>query len=170
MPRPLFRALTLAALVSAGSLSAQTTKVALGGIRTDPNAPVEITADRLEADQARGTAVFSGGVVVHQGPLTLAAPRVEVIYASDGSGGMDRVLASGGVTMTSGTDAAEAAEAAYDVSAGVVVMTGNVLLTQGPTTLAGQKFTADLSDGTGVMEGRVAVTIPAREGTGTGGN
>lgn len=165
---PIIRALTLAVLVVAGPAMAQTTEVSLGGIRTDPNAPVEITADRLDADQAAGTAIFTGNVVVIQGPMTLAAPRVEVIYEQDGSGTMDSVLASGGVTMTSGTDMAESDDADYAVESGIMVLTGNVLLTQGPTTMAGERLTANLDDGTGVMEGRVAVVIPGRAEDGAG--
>ena len=161
MLRSPLRALTLSACLFAGVATAQTTQVALGGIRTDPNAPVEIEADRLVANQEQGSALFSGNVIVAQGPMILSAPQVEVYYSADGSGGMDRVRASGGVTMTSGTDAAEGQEAVYTVESGVVVMTGNVLLTQGNTTLSGQRFVADLSDGTGVMEGRVSVVIPA---------
>ena len=159
-PKPLI-ALCLALLVPVAPLWAQSTEIALGGIRTDRNAPVEITADRLEADQAAGTAVFLGNVVVGQGPLRLAAPRVEVIYATGDTGRMERVLASGGVTMTSGSDAAEGQEAVYTLADSTIVMTGDVLLTQGPTTIAGQRFTANLADGTGRMEGRVAVVIPA---------
>lgn len=165
MPRHRLCALTLAASLCAGSLAAQTTEIALGGIRTDRNAPVEITADRLEANQAAGTAVFTGNVVVGQGPLRLTAPRVEVIYAIDDGSRMDRVLASGGVTVASGPDAAEGQEAVYTLADSTIVLTGNVLLTQGATTMAGQRFTANLADGTGRMEGRVAVVIPAAPAT-----
>ena len=49
MMHPPFRALTLAALLLPAAAAAQTTEVQLGGIRSDPNAPVEITADRLQA-------------------------------------------------------------------------------------------------------------------------
>lgn len=167
------RALILTAALAVPMLPApapaQTTDVRLGGIRTDRNAPVEITADRLEADQAAGRALFTGNVVVTQGPLRLTAPQVEVVYAGDGSGAMDRAVATGGVTMTSGDDAAEGQEAVYTIAEGIIVLTGDVLLTQGPQTLAGQRFTADLDDGTGVMEGRVAVVIPPRADPADGG-
>lgn len=170
MLRTIPRALILAALLAAGPAAAQTTEIALGGLRTDPNAPVEISADRLEANQTGGNAVFSGNVVVGQGPLRLAAPRVEVVYAADGSGGVDRVLAMGGVTLTSGPDAAEAEQAVFSIESGQVVMMGNVLLTQGATTIAGQRLTANLEDGTGLMEGRVAVVIPSSRDGGDGSN
>lgn len=163
MMRSPFRALALAALLLPATAAAQTTEVQLGGIRTDPDAPVEITADRLEADQNAGLAIFTGDVVMIQGPMRLTAPRVEVFYATDGSGDMDRAHATGGVTMTSGEDAAEGQEAVYTIADGVVVMTGDVLLLQQGQTIAGQRFTANLDDGTGVMEGRVAVVIPPRQ-------
>lgn len=163
MMRSPFHALLLATLLLPAPAAAQSTEVQLGGIRTDPNAPVEITADRLEADQNAGIAVFTGNVVMIQGPMRLTAPRVDVFYATDGSGDMDRAHATGGVTMTSGEDAAEGQEAVYTIADGVVVMTGDVLLLQRGQTIAGQRFTANLDDGTGVMEGRVAVVLPPRQ-------
>lgn len=161
MPQTSLRALAVFALLISAPAAAQTTEVALGGLRTDPDAPVQITADRLQADQDAGTAVFTGDVVVVQGEMVMAAPRVEVFYAADGSGTLDRVHATGGVTLTSPGDAAEGEDAVYTPADTTVVMTGNVLLTQGTTTLAGQMLTADLSQGTGVMEGRVSMLIPA---------
>lgn len=161
MPQAHFRALSLVALLAATPAAAQTTEVSLGGLRTDPDAPVQITADRLVADQDAGTAVFTGDVVVVQGQMVMAAPRVEVFYAADGSGTLERVHASGGVTLTSEAEAAEGEDAVYTPADSTVVMTGSVLLTQGSTTLAGEMLTADLGQGTGVMEGRVSMLIPA---------
>jgi lipopolysaccharide export system protein LptA len=161
MPHTHLLALGLAALLAAAPAAAQTTEISLGGLRTDPDAPVQITADRLEADQDSGTAVFTGDVVVIQGQMVMAAPRVEVFYAADGSGTLERVHATGGVTLTSDAEAAEGEDAVYTPADTTVVMTGDVLLTQGTTTLAGQMLTADLSQGTGVMEGRVSMLIPA---------
>ncbi len=49
-------------------------------MKHDATQPVEITSDRLELDQAAGSAVFTGTVKVGQGTLRLAADRVEVFY------------------------------------------------------------------------------------------
>jgi lipopolysaccharide export system protein LptA len=86
--------------------------------------------------------------------MRLTAPRVEVIYGTEGQQ-IKEIHAEGGVTIVTATDAAEAREARYDIATGALVMSGSVLLTQGPSTIAGERLVADLRAGTGRMEGRV---------------
>lgn len=160
---PFKRALTAAWLCLAITMAlpalalAQGATVAFGGLQHDSSLPVEIAADALEIDQATGKAVFRGNVVVGQGEMKLSAARVEVEYASGGSatGEVQRLHATGGVTLVSGAEAAEAQEAVYSIGSSQIVMTGDVLLTQGQNALSGQKLTVNLDGGTGVMEGRV---------------
>ena len=86
-------------------------EVPFGGLSHDATLPVEITADRLDLDQAAGSAVFSGTVKVGQGTLRLAADRVEVFYdeaAAAPTGKVQRMVATGNVTLANGTEAAEA--------------------------------------------------------------
>lgn len=138
--------------------SAQGADVAFGGLRHDASLPVEITADELTVDQASGSAVFAGNVVAGQGSLRLSAGNVRVEYAGgqgDGTGRVDTLRATGGVTLVNGGEAAEASEAVYSVSAGEIVLSGDVLLTQGGNALSGEKLTIDLGTGSGRMEGRV---------------
>lgn len=136
---------------------AQDTGISFGGLTQDTDAPVEVAADTLDVNQADGTAVFSGNVLVTQGELRLSAARVQVVYAAgDGSSGrIEELLASGGVTIANATEAAEGQDARYNIDAGSVVMTGDVVLTQGATALSGNSLTIDLNTGTGRMEGRV---------------
>ena len=42
------------------------------------NAPIDLTAERLEVQDRSDRAIFSGGVVVRQAELTLNAPRLTV--------------------------------------------------------------------------------------------
>lgn len=131
-------------------------QVPFGGLQHDATLPVEIAADGLELDQSSGTAVFTGGVTVGQGSLRLAADRLEVFYAgADGTGRVERMLASGNVTLSNGAEAAEAARATYAVADGIIEMEGDVLLTQGENALSSQRLRIDLAAGTGVLEGRV---------------
>ncbi len=145
--------------LAAAAAAAQGTDVAFGGLKHDPTLPVEVTADRLSIDQSDGTAVFSGNVVVGQGEMRLAAAEVRVRYAAQGSsdatGRIQELIATGGVTLVSGAEAAEAREAVYSVATGIIVMTGDVVLTQGRNALSGDRLTVNLTAGTGVMEGRV---------------
>lgn len=162
---------------------AQGTTVPFGGMKHDATLPVEITSDRLDLDQAAGTAVFTGTVKVGQGTLRLAADRVEVFYdnAPDAgakqaphvgeekakpaapaaaatpasTGRVRRMVAIGNVTLANGTEAAEAEKATYEVAAGTVEMEGDVLLTQGQNALSSERLSIDLNQGTGRLEGRV---------------
>ncbi len=138
---------------------AQGTTVAFGGIKNDTSLPVEVTADQLEVNQTDATAVFTGNVVVIQGEMRMSAAAVRVEYLKDDTSKIDRILASGGVVITSPTEAAEGSDAIYTVASGEVVMTGDVLLTQGGSTIAGQKLVVDLETGKGRMDGRVKTII-----------
>ena len=131
-----------------------------------PDTPVEVTSDNLTVDQASGSAVFAGHVLVAQGPLKLSAGSLRVEYAAGSSGGRGRIArmeASGGVTLASATEAAEADTATYTVASGEIVMTGNVLLTQGATALTGDRVVVDARTGNARVEGRVrTVLAPAK--------
>ncbi|WP_334195228.1 LptA/OstA family protein [Pararhodobacter sp.] len=149
--------LVLALALPAAPVGAQQ-KIAFGELNQDTSLPVQVQADQLAVNNADGSAVFSGNVVVTQGEMKLAAGEVKVSYGT-GQKNIEQLLASGGVTVTNLGDAAEAREALYTIASGVIVLSGNVLLTQGPSAMAGQKLTINLKDGTGVMEGRVTTTF-----------
>ncbi len=139
-------------------LLAQGANVAFGGLKHDASQPVEITADELTVDQQSGQAVFIGNVVAGQGEMRLSAARVEVKYATENgqqTGDIDQIVASGGVTLVNGGEAAESRDAVYSVAAAEIVMTGDVILTQGANALSGEKLTVDLESGAGRMTGRV---------------
>ncbi len=133
--------------------------VAFGGIKGDPTLPVEVTADSLSVDQGNGKATFSGNVLIGQGAMRLSAAEVRVEYAKDDKSKIERMFATGGVTLVNGADAAESREADYAVGSGTIVMRGDVLLTQGPNAISGQTLTVDISTGKGVMEGRVKTVL-----------
>ena len=141
-----------------GSARAEGTQVAFGAIKADPSLPVEVTADSLDVNQADGSAVFVGNVLIGQGVMRLSARRVLVIYNQE-KGGIQRLEATGDVILVSGPDAAEADRADYSIDSGVVVMTGNVLLTQGQNALTSEKMTVNLTTGTANMVGRVKTIL-----------
>ena len=97
---------------------AQGAQVAFGADQQDPSAPIEVTADALSVNQTDGTAIYTGNVLVSQGDMRMAAARVLVVYAEEQSA-IDRIEATGGVTLVSGEEAAEAdrAEAASGTEA-----------------------------------------------------
>lgn len=147
------RVLCLAS-VFAGPAVAQQTDIRFGGLQQDTSLPVEVTSDTLSVDQASGEAVFTGNVMAKQGDMRLTAETVRVEYTAGGDG-IDQLIATGGVTLVSPTDAAEADEAVYSIASGTVVMTGNALLTQGRTVISGDALTVNLGDGSGTVTGNV---------------
>lgn len=158
-PVKFLHALAMTTLVGFASPTfAQGTQVAFGAIQQDTSAPVEVSADQLNVDQNTGEALFTGNVVVGQGEMRLSAPRVLVIY-QENSSEIERMEATGGVTLVSGPDAAEASRADYSVGSGVIVMTGDVLLTQGRSAISGDRMTVQLDDGTAQVQGRVKTIL-----------
>ncbi|WP_295042493.1 lipopolysaccharide transport periplasmic protein LptA [uncultured Paracoccus sp.] len=149
----MLRAVLTALILAAGPAVAQ--NVAFGGMRADITAPVEVAADSLSVNQADGSAVFTGNVVIGQGDMRLSADRVTVIYAEGGQSRIRSLDASGNVTLVSGQDAAEAQAARYDVASGNVTLTGDVVLTQGQNVLTGETMQVNLGSGTAQVQGRV---------------
>ncbi|MDP5084811.1 MAG: LptA/OstA family protein [Yoonia sp.] len=143
--------------VTSGIAAAQT-NVNLGGITVDTSAAIEVTADSLSVDQETGEAVFEGGVVILQGDLRLTASRVEIVYGTSNSQ-ISRLLASGGVTFVTAEEAAEAEQADYDVTSGLLLLTGEVLLTQGASAISAEQMTINVTDGTATMDGRVRTLL-----------
>ncbi|MGR3493730.1 lipopolysaccharide transport periplasmic protein LptA [Citreimonas sp.] len=154
----MIRRLMLAATLVAFPFVASAQQVAFGSMQQDTSAPVEVTADQLSVSQSDGTATYSGDVVIVQGDMRLAAPQVLVVYSEE-AGRIDRLEATGGVTLVSGEEAAEAERADYDIEGGTVTLSGDVLLTQGDNALTAQSMVVDLDTGMAEMSGRVRTVL-----------
>ena len=152
--RTAFLMLGITLALATGLLAQEAAGVAFGSLKQDTTLPVEVGADSLTVNQTEGTALFTGNVLIVQGEMRLAAAEVAVEYAEAGKG-IRSLLATGGVTLTNPTDAAQADRALYVIDSGTVEMTGNVLLTQGGSAMSGERLVIDLKTGTGRMDGRV---------------
>lgn len=155
------RALVLALWLTclAAPLAWGQTAIGFGGVPHDASQPIEVTSDSLRVDQTNGNAVFTGNVVIIQGDLRMAAGEVSVTYGTGEAQQIREVLATGGVLLTRGADAAEGEQAEYSVTESTVMLTGNVLVTQGRQTIAGDRLNIDLATGNGTVEGRVRTVL-----------
>jgi lipopolysaccharide export system protein LptA len=153
--------LTAALLIALGSapLAAQSTNLTLSGMNAVRGLPVEIRADQLEVDNTTGETVFSGNAILGQGEMRIAAPLIRIIYETEGERRIERLEASGGVTLVTAEEAAEAQSAVYEVIGGTVRMTGAVILTQGQNILSGDRLDVNLRTGQGRMDGNVRTLI-----------
>jgi lipopolysaccharide export system protein LptA len=149
-----FAALTAAALGADHAL-AQEGVSALKGHNS--RAPVDISADRGEAQDRADRVVFAGNVVVKQEELTLRTARLTVAYSNNDSSGngidINRIDASGGVVVTSPSETARGDFGVYDLDKALITLVGNVRLDRGGSFLNGGRLTIDLNSGRAVMDG-----------------
>ena len=167
MMRKFHKIIISAALVLLGSAliaSSQTTSLAFGAKSHDTKQPVEIVSDDFSLNQTEGLAEFTGHVVVGQGDMRISADKINAEFtpAKEGEKSeITKMVATGHVTLVSGTQAAEAQTAIYLIKEGTIKMAGNVLVTQGENTLSGKKMTIHLKDGSAEIEGRVKTVFQA---------
>ena len=151
---------TVTILVSSCCLALPTfsqTSLSVGGFSSNPDEPIEMTADKLTVSQTDGSARFDGNVVIAQGNIKIMAQLVVVTYLE--SGGIDQLSASGGVTVVTQTESAEAEFANYDLSSHSLALSGDVLLTQGQSMISSDTMNINLTTGAAVIEGRVRTVL-----------
>ena len=148
---------SLAAGLIAGTVGA----LAFGGVAGaqsiagfNSNQPVDYAADRIELQDRQKRVVLSGDVVITQGDLRLTAGRTTVAYTDSGSLRIQRIDATGGVTMTRGSERASGSAGVYDFNRRVIVLSGGVALRRGSDTLNGGRLTIDLNSGLSSVDGR----------------
>lgn len=136
------------------------------------NSPVDVEADRIEVQDRADRAIFSGNVVARQGNMTMNAARVTVIYTNNNGVDVQRMEATGGVTLRTPTETAQGSVGLYDVDRRLVTLIGGVHLTQGQNRVQGGRLVLDLNSHRAVMDGggstgRVSgrFTVPRRQGT-----
>jgi lipopolysaccharide export system protein LptA len=118
------------------------------------NQPVNYAADRIELQDRQNRVVLSGDVVITQGDLRLTAGRTTVAYTDAGALSIQRIDATGGVTVTRGNERASGAAGVYDFNRRVIVLSGGVALRRGSDTLNGGRLTIDLNSGLASVDGR----------------
>lgn len=158
---PLAFILAPSLLMLAGPATSQDAVSALKGHNS--KAPVDVAADRIELQDRSDRALLSGDVEIKQGDLTLKAPRVTVAYTRAGGTEIQRLDASGGVTVISPSETARSQYAIYDFDRRLITMLGGVSLSRGGSNINGGRLVIDLNTG------RASVDGSAVGGTRTGG-
>jgi lipopolysaccharide export system protein LptA len=130
--------------------------------------PLQITAARLEADQTKGTVIFSGSVKAVYGDATLYSDELRVYFKPKpepakgtpkppqektdqsplgdmGAEKIDRIVAKGNVRMVQEDRVATGDEAVYYQDRDEVVLTGNPQLWRAENTLKGERIIFNLA-------------------------
>ena len=100
-------------------------------VNHNSNAPVDFNAGRIEVQDRADRVVLSGAVRVEQAGLVLNAARMTVAYSNSGGIDVNRIDASGGVTIRKSGDTARGNVAIYDLNRRLITLVGNVTLQQG---------------------------------------
>lgn len=117
-------------------------------------APVAFDAGRIEMQDKQNRVVLSGNVIVTQAGLRVNSQRMLVNYTNAGSLSIQRITATGGVTVSRGGESALGDVAIYDFNRRIITLAGNVRLKRGGDTLSGGRLVIDLASGVSSIDGR----------------
>jgi lipopolysaccharide export system protein LptA len=148
---------TLLLALPAASVPAQSQRQPASALKGhDSNAPVDVSADRIEVQDRADRAVFAGNVHVRQAELTLDTSRLTIAYSGGTGGGgiqIRRLDAAGGVTVTSPSERARGDFGVYDLDRKLITLIGNVRLVRGDNHVNGSRLVIDLNSGRAVIDG-----------------
>lgn len=122
------------------------------------NAPVDVSADRIEVQDRADRAIFAGNVHVVQAEMTLDTPRLTVAYSGGQNTGnnnvqIHRLDAAGGVVVKSPTETAKGDFGIYDLDRKLITLIGNVQLNREQNQVNGSRLVIDLDSGRAVVDG-----------------
>lgn len=140
---------------------------ALGAFKTDPTAPIDIDAERLDVDDKAKTATFHGDVHAVQGDFVIHTTDLVAFYTgstglgvdpkgdpkADPAGGgsqLTRIEARRKVVITSAKTGQKAVgdRAEFDLKHNTVILSGaDVVLTQGQNVVKGSNLKIDMTTG-----------------------
>jgi lipopolysaccharide export system protein LptA len=147
-------ALTSAGLLTTAALAQQKQEQPVSALKGhDRNAPVDVSADRIEVQDRADRAIFAGNVHVKQAELTLDAERLTVAYSSTGGVQIKRLDAAGGVIVRSPSEVAKGSFGVYDLDRRLITLIGDVQLNRGDNQVNGSRLVIDLDSGRAVIDG-----------------
>lgn len=140
------------------------------------NHPIEISADRLEAYDAKKVVLFSGNAIAVQGDRIIKAEKIYLYYTKDEresgreglrnlgkTGDLEKIEARGHVSVSQGDRLVTGEQAVYYQESQKIVMTGSAVMQQGNNIVRGDKIEVFLNENRGVVEAaenkRVKATI-----------
>ncbi len=159
--KPISLSRTAIRSLAAGLIAGTVATVAFGGFVAqgqaisgfNSNSPVNFAADRIEIQDRQDRVVLSGNVDISQADLRLRAARTTIAYTDAGSLQIQRIDATGGVTVARGGETARGDVAIYDINARIITLAGNVQLNRGGDKLNGGRLVIDLDKSVASING-----------------
>jgi len=119
----------------------------------DSRLPINVTADRLDADDLARQVTFLGNVVARQGDVVIYAARLTLFYAAE-SREIERVEADGDVRIVQGERVATGQKGVLYREEGRVVLTGAARVHQGEDFVEGDEIIVLLNEEKSIVQGR----------------
>jgi lipopolysaccharide export system protein LptA len=126
----------------------------------DRSQPIDITADRLEADDAARRMKFVGNVVARQGTLAIYAAEVVIAYREGGQE-VETIEADGGVRIVQGERVATARKGIFYRNEGRLLLSGDARVKQGEDFVQGEEITVLLGEEKSIVQGREGSRVNA---------
>jgi lipopolysaccharide export system protein LptA len=150
--------LTLCLLLLSAGLTPAAEKTSAS--RYDNRQPINISADRLEADDVARQVRFVGNVAARQGDVVIYAASLTLFYL-EGSQEVDRIEAERDVRIVQGARVATGDNAVFYRTDGRVVLTGNARVNQGADFVEGDVITVLLGEEKSIVQGREGSRVNA---------
>jgi lipopolysaccharide export system protein LptA len=138
------------AILAPNAVQAQGMADVASGLRTDPDAPIEVEADQLDIYDKKKVAIFTGNVIAKQGETQLNTSTLTIHYSGGGAGtaqSITRLEANGGVIVSQKDQKATGNRAFVDMTKEQITLSGNGVLTQGKNVLRGKELFIDMRTG-----------------------
>jgi lipopolysaccharide export system protein LptA len=121
-------------------------------LSSENRGPVEVSSDRMEADDQAQTLIFAGNAVASQDDVTIYGDRLTVKYRGE-KREIEQVIAEGAVRIVQGGRVATGEKAVLYHLEERIVMTGSPVVRDGENFVKGQKITIYLNDKRSVVTG-----------------
>ena len=125
--------------------------------RHDSGAPIDFGAQHIEIQERDHRVLLTGSVKITQAEMTLNSARMTLTYTGEiTSPEVNRIDASGGVTVTRPDQSATAQYGVYDINRRVITLLGGVTLRQGGNVIQGSRLSINLDTGRATIDGSSA--------------
>lgn len=106
--------------------------------------PINITSDRMEADNRNRTVDFFGNVVAKREDMVIFSDRISAFYTEEG--GIRKIIAHGNVKINQQDRIATCTQATFFQPSQKIVLTGKPKVWQGKNIVSGGKITISLNE------------------------
>lgn len=115
--------------------------------------PIQVSADRLEADLLQNRVVFSGKVTARQGDVAIHARSMTVVYVTGDKGDVERAEFDGDVRIVQNERVATADRGLFLNREGQVILSGHAEVRESGSSVSGDEIVYYLNESRSVISG-----------------